>query len=357
MSGTSADGIDAALVEIDVATGQPKLVRSLEFALSTQLKQRIENAIRGDNLSLDEALQLDLDLGEAFAEATLTLLNGDHADAIGSHGQTVLHCPKKGYSLQLGAGAVIAERTGITTVTDFRSRDLALGGQGAPLAPALHQALFRSPAESRVVANIGGIANITLLPPDKDATIIGFDSGPGNTLLDAWCRRHFGASYDQNGEIARRGKIDANLLERLLSDAYFALEPPKSTGREYFHAVWLDRNLENTDLAPIDVQATLAELSARTITDAIAAHSQDADALYVCGGGAHNGHLLDRLAHHFDGSVQTTEKIGLDPDWVEAIAFAWLSFRTLNGLNGNLPDVTGASRPTVLGCVWPQGID
>jgi len=354
MSGTSADGIDAALITISV-DGLPQLLRTLEYSFPDELGRRIEATIAGETDSMDNMLALHRDLGHCFADAVIALLEGESAAAIGSHGQTVLHRPDRHYTLQLGSGAVIAERTGITTITDFRDRDMVLAGEGAPLAPALHNAVFRSSHEDRAIVNIGGIANLTSLPARKTSTVLGFDCGPGNTLMDGWYRRHQQGAFDNNGDWARAGKVDTKLLNHMLDDEYLRQSPPKSTGREYFHMPRLDEQLRPFDIRPVDVQATLAEFTARCITDATDSHLNGIEALFVCGGGARNGYLLERLRGNFDGTVDTTAKLGIDPDWVEAIAFAWLGWRTLNGLPGNLPEVTGATKPAILGCIWPGG--
>ncbi len=353
MSGTSADGIDAALVQISQDSGKPTLVRKLSYPFTQPLKERIEAVISGQANSLDDGLALNTELGHCFADAVEALLDGDPADAIGSHGQTVLHRPDIHATLQLGSGAVIAERTGLTTVTDFRSRDMVLGGEGAPLAPAFHLSAFHDPGENRAVCNIGGISNVTSLPASTDTAVIGFDTGPGNTLMDGWCRRHINASFDSNGDWARQGNVDTRLLERLLSEPYLKLPPPKSTGRELFNLAWLDKQLGEHSREPVDVQATLAEFTAVTIAQAIDGFLPTIDSLFICGGGAHNNYLLERLARVVNANVDSTQRLGIDPDWVEAIAFAWLSWRTLNGLSGNLPSVTGASASAVLGCIWP----
>jgi anhydro-N-acetylmuramic acid kinase len=272
--------------------------------------------------------------------------------AIGSHGQTVRHQPdgRRPYSLQIGNPDIIATGTGVTTVADFRSADIAAGGQGAPLVPPFHDWLFASPGESRVILNIGGIANVTILPPDE-RPVIGFDTGPGNTLMDRWIHRHRGKSFDEGGAWAASGEVDDALLERLLSFGYFRLDPPKSTGLEDFNLDWLDRH-EVGAYEPADVQATLAELTARSVAMDVRRHADEANQLFVCGGGAHNSHLMQRLAANLpDVRIDTTLAVGLDPDWVEAIAFAWLAMRTIRNEPGNLPSVTGASRKVVLGTI------
>ena len=272
--------------------------------------------------------------------------------AIGSHGQTLRHEPysEAPFTLQIGNPGIIAAGTGITTVADFRSADIALGGQGAPLAPAFHEWLLREPGALRAVVNIGGIANVTILPPGDGATT-GFDTGPGNTLLDAWCREHRGQSFDESGAWAADGNVDQALLERLLGDPYFSAAPPKSTGFEYFNLGWLDAaGVDN--IPPVDVQATLAALTARTIGDAIRDAASDRCEVFVCGGGVHNDELMRLLAEELPGCrVQSTGAAGLDPDWVEAVAFAWLAKRRLASETGSLASVTGANRDSILGVI------
>lgn len=354
MSGTSMDGIDAALVsfgEADVriaATHQKAYPDTLRHALLRAVATPIDQSI--DNIG-----SIDRQVGECFRDATLELLeHGGVAAAdiraIGSHGQTVRHQPDAvtPYSLQIGNPSIIAHGTGITTVADFRSADIAAGGQGAPLVPPFHHWLFGGTGRTRVILNIGGISNVTLLGAD-DSPVIGFDTGPGNTLLDRWVQRHRKTPFDRNGEWAASGTCVDELLERLLSFGYFDLAPPKSTGLEDFNLDWLlQQNV--SAYAPEDVQATLAELTARSVADSIRQYAAKAKALYVCGGGAHNKDLLSRLARHLPGTgIETTAAVGLDPDWVEAVAFAWLAMRTMNNATGNLPSVTGASKKVVLG--------
>ena len=255
------------------------------------------------------------------------------------------------FTLQIGDGNLIAERTGIVTVADFRRRDVAAGGHGAPLLPALHAALLQVPDEARAVLNLGGIANLTLLPVHGD--VRGFDTGPANALLDAWCERHTGAAFDADGAFAARGTVDAGLLATLRADAWFALPPPKSTGREQFHLDWLQARLGDATRRAEDVQATLLELTAATVADALRAAQPDTTRLLVCGGGVHNPVLLRRLAAQLPGlAVDSTAAHGVDPDFVEAMGFAWLARQTLAGRAGNLPAVTGARGPRVLGAVY-----
>jgi anhydro-N-acetylmuramic acid kinase len=277
--------------------------------------------------------------------------------ALGSHGQTVRHHPAGAYPFtsQLGNPAVIAELTRITTVADFRARDVAAGGQGAPLAPGFHAAQFRSPAVDRVILNLGGIANITYLPSAGAQPVIGFDTGPGNTLIDQWTYRHRQQRFDRDGAWAATGRVSGALLERLLADPYFAMAPPKSTGREHFHLDWLQGHLAALGqvLAAQDVQATLLELTARSVARALTGFVPGVRELYVCGGGSHNRALMAALSERLpEMTLHTTEELGIHPDWVEAVAFAWLAHQTLEGLPGNLPSVTGARRPVILGAIY-----
>jgi anhydro-N-acetylmuramic acid kinase len=365
ISGTSADGIDAALVRFG-ADERCSLLLGRTLVWDTALRQRLVEIGQGASIeSLDELGTLDVQVAEAFADAALRLLDAAgvapaDVSAIGSHGQTVRHRPdgahydgRHPFSLQIGDGHVIAERTGIATVADFRRRDVAAGGQGAPLLPALHNALLHSNDEDRAVLNLGGIANLTLLPADGAAQVRGFDTGPANCLLDAWCLRHTGQTFDAHGAFAARGQVDAVLLARMRAEPWFDLSPPKSTGREQFHLDWLQPRLGG-DERPEDVQATLLELSALTIADALRAHQPATRRVLVCGGGVHNPHLLQHIAAHLPGTtVESTAAHGLDPDFVEAMGFAWLARQALAGRPGNLPSVSGARGPRVLGVVYP----
>lgn len=369
ISGTSADGIDAALVRFTHRPGaadEVRLVLGRTYAWDEALRGRLVALGQGGEAqSLDELGTLDVRIAEAFAAATLRLLEESGtapADvrAIGSHGQTVRHRPagarfdgRHPFTWQLGDGNLIAERTGIATVADFRRRDVAAGGHGAPLLPALHAALLHRDDESRAVLNLGGIANVTLLPRQGD--VRGFDTGPANCLLDAWCERHTGKPYDAGGAFAAQGRVDPELLARLLEEPWFVLPPPKSTGREHFHLGWVERRLEGTQ-SPMDVQATLLELTAITVADALRAQQPDTRRVLACGGGVHNPRLLERIGAHLPGTaVESTARHGLDPDFVEAMGFAWLARQTLSGRPGNLPSVTGASGPRVLGAIHPAG--
>jgi anhydro-N-acetylmuramic acid kinase len=361
MSGTSADAVDAVIVEI--APPHPcRLVAAHRHPLPTEVRRAIDALCLPDANEIERLGCLHTQLGELFADAARAVLahsglQADKIQAIGSHGQTVRHRPtaEHPFSLQLGNPSVIAERTGITTVADFRARDLAAGGQGAPLVPAFHHGLFHSPKVHRVIVNIGGLANLTDLPRDARQPVIGFDTGPGNTLMDRWIARHQRKDYDLDGAWAASGRSCQPLLQRLLSDPYFLRPPPKSTGREYFNLAWLERALAatGTGLTPADVQATLLELTAQSIARAIRDHLSEPEEIYVCGGGARNIHLIDALRRALAGlPLATTEALGLDPQWVEAAAFAWLAQRTLAGLPGNLPSVTGARRAVILGAIY-----
>jgi anhydro-N-acetylmuramic acid kinase len=359
MSGTSMDGIDAVLVAID--NGSCNILATHSHPLAEGLASELRRLVaEGHEAPLGLFGRLDVAVGRAFAGAVDALLDScgrtrDDVRAIGSHGQTVLHNPggEHPYTLQIGDPNIIAAETGIQTVADFRRRDLALGGQGAPLAPAFHQAFFRSADEYRVVLNLGGIANVTLMPPG--AIIIGFDTGPGNTLMDAWIRRHLDQPFDDNGLWAASVEMDDELLKLLMEHPFFASTAPKSTGVEDFNLPWLDKKLAELsgDLEPATVQSTLCELTAKTIAEALIGDSGKTGHLLVCGGGTHNGELLKRLAARLPGwAVGPTDDVGISADWVEAAAFAWLAHRTLEGLPGNLPEVTGARCETILGAVY-----
>ncbi len=361
MSGTSVDGIDAVVA--DLATDRPALLAAQTTPWRAPLRQTILRTLNDPQLTSIIALgALDAELGEAFAGAAVAViaaagLKPSDIIAIGSHGQTLFHAPAANppFTLQAGDASRIAARTGITTVADLRRRDIAEGGQGAPLAPAFHQALFHKPGVSRAILNIGGMANLTLLPAGA-GTVCGFDTGPGNVLMDAWSSRHQGEPFDRNGEWARSGSCDQPLLERLLAQPYLKIHPPKSTGRELFCISWLDALLAEGfhHLKADNVQATLLEFSAASIAGALSEFLPTATELYVCGGGAHNGFLLQRLQAHLPACrIDTTAVLGLAPDWVEATAFAWLARQTLAGKPGNLPGVTGAKRSAVLGAIYP----
>ena len=356
MSGTSMDGVDAALVRF--GDREVEIRATHEAPYPADLRDRLlEAADTPVNEPIDEIGALDRAVGERFRDAAIAVLAKSGLDAgevraIGSHGQTVRHQPDaiRPYSLQIGNPVLIFEGTGITTVADFRSADIEAGGQGAPLVPPFHEWLFRSPDRKRVVVNIGGIANVTILGTG-DQPVIGFDTGPGNTLLDRWIHVHRGEAFDADGSWAAGGTCDDLLLHRMLGYEYFSLEPPKSTGLEDFNLHWLQDYLSGAHAAN-DVQATLCELTARSIANAIRSQGTDPDEVFVCGGGAHNSELLRRLGRNLaETRIDSTASVGLDPDWVEAAAFAWLAMRTMNNETGNLPSVTGASRKVVLGTI------
>jgi len=356
ISGTSADGIDAALVRFGERVAKLALART--YAYPDALRARVLTLAKSRaSIALDDYGHLDVEIGECFANAAIALLHEAGIDrtavaAIGSHGQTVCHRPTGAFpfTLQIGDPSVIAERTGIITVADFRRADVAAGGQGAPLLPGLHAAAFADPEIPRAILNLGGIANLTMLTPGRD--VLGFDTGPANCLLDAWGARHLGVARDEGGAWARSGRMDKDLLARWLADPYFAAVPPKSTGREVFNLDWLDAHLPS-DIAPVDVQATLLALSARSIADAVRKHGIGTREVFACGGGVHNPALMDALrAELVDMRVDTTAALGLDPDFVEAAGFAWLARARLSGEPGNLPSVTGARGPRILGAVY-----
>ena len=383
ISGTSADGIDAALVSFtsadpSVKTGSTRaeLILGRTFAYPDALRARILALARSRaSVALDDYGRLDVEIGECFANAAITLLHEAGIDpsaitAIGSHGQTVCHRPTGAFpfTLQIGDPSVIAERTGVTTIADFRRADIAAGGQGAPLLPALHAAVMSDPTIPRAILNLGGIANLTMLPaaapraypspvahPGAAHHVLGFDTGPANCLLDAWAARHLGIARDEGGAWARSGRIDTELLARWIGDPYFAAAPPKSTGREVFNLDWLDARLPEK-IAPVDVQATLLALSARSIVEALRLHGSDTREVFACGGGVHNAALMDALRVELaDMRVDTTAALGLDPDFVEAAGFAWLARARLAGEPGNLPSVTGARGPRFLGAIYEAG--
>lgn len=368
ISGTSVDGIDAAIVRFDDDSDgacRAALRFGRTYPWDAALRMRlVALGQQADALTLDDLGELETRIADGFADAACRALSdagvaASDIVAIGSHGQTLRHRPqgrrgdgRDGFTLQLGDPSRIAERTGITTVADFRRRDVAAGGHGAPLLPALHAALLHAAGEDRAVLNLGGIGNLTLLPGDGSA-VCGFDTGPANGLMDAWCQRHTGDAFDRDGALAARGRVDTALLERLRADPWFALPAPKSTGRDQFHLDWVDAALRG-DEAVADVQATLLALSAGTIADALRAARLGTMRLIACGGGVHNAALMRALAEALpDVVVESSAAHGLDPDYVEAMGFAWLARRTLLGLPGNLPSVTGAAGPRVLGGIFP----
>ncbi|PVY87119.1 anhydro-N-acetylmuramic acid kinase [Pantoea ananatis] len=357
MSGTSLDGVDVVLAAID----ENMVAQQASYChpMPPDLRQAILAICQGQALTLSQLGQLDTRLGQLFAEAVLTLMRRESLEvgditAIGCHGQTVWHEPQSAApnTLQIGDHNQIVAATGITVVGDFRRRDMALGGQGAPLVPAFHQALMMDAIERRMVLNIGGIANLSLLIPGQP--VRGFDTGPGNMLLDTWIWRNQGKAYDKDAQWALSGKVSHALLDTLLREPWLALPPPKSTGRELFNLGWLEQHLRHfPGIAAQDVQATLNEFTAVSIAQQVQLND-GCDRLLACGGGSRNPLLMARLASHLAGTeVTTTDTIGINGDDMEALAFAWLAFRTLSGLPGNLPAVTGAREKSVIGAIYP----
>lgn len=358
MSGTSMDGLDIVSVTFNESQ-KPKLHYNRTSQYPVDLKKSLQSMAVDSNAILSDMCELDTRLGQFYATEInqfISEFNISRQDiaAIGSHGQTLRHCiqDKHPYTLQIGDPHIIAARTGVTVVADFRRRDLAFGGQGAPLAPAFHYQVFRSDECNRVIINIGGIANITSLPSDSALPVRGFDTGPGNVLMDYVCQQSLDVDYDDKGTVADSGQIHHLLLQTILGqEPYFQGSLSKSTGTDYFSPTWLERSgLHN--LSTVDLLATLTELTAISITQGIHSLPLTINECYVCGGGVHNTFLLERLAHHLvDAEVTSTGDLGIDPDWVEAIAFAWLARKTLNHQPGNLPSVTNAQKFTILGAI------
>ncbi len=353
MSGTSMDSIDAALV--DFSGSHPVLLSTHSHQWPETLLQALLAAREVPDDELDTISSLDMQTADVFARACLQLLEkssyqAQDIKAIGNHGQTIRHRPdiKNPFSLQIGNAQELARLTGIDVISDFRTADIEAGGQGAPLAPAFHQAVFRHEDINRIIVNIGGISNITILPADINQAVSGFDCGPGNTLMDAWICRQQQKSYDADGALAAAGKTDVGLLARLLMDEYFQLAPPKSTGFEYFNLDWLGEHVDS-ETSVAGMQSTLCDLTATSIIRAINLYAPDTDEIYICGGGAHNAVLMNRIQALSRCPVETTETLGVHPDWVEAMAFAWLAYQNEHQRAGNLPLVTGAERSVVLG--------
>ena len=361
MSGTSMDAIDTALVRFSEDSFE--LVAYDQFPYSDDVRKAVRE-LTGESRPADIEKYHTL-LGELFAGAVLKIINqsgvpAKDISAIGSHGQTILHLPDADppRTWQIGNADIIAGETGITTVADFRRQDMEAGGQGAPLAPALHASLFRSTEVNRCILNLGGIANITVLPADAQNAVTGFDTGPGNGLMDDWNRLHNNTNMDQDGKWALSGKSDPSLLRQLLRDPYFDRPFPKSTGRDYFNLQWLEQQLAIQEVRPKpeDIQATLLELTVTSIADAINKQAVSISELYCCGGGTHNTALVRKLVEQLPGiAIHSTQTLGLDPDAVEAVTFAWLAKRRLEDKPGNLPSVTGAKRPVLLGKIYEPG--
>lgn len=353
MSGTSLDGADAVLA--DFSAPRPRILAASHVDFDESLRAELAALNTPGGNELERAAIAGNALAQVYARAVEALDLPAHGGkaavrAIGCHGQTVRHRPDSGYTIQIGNAALLAELTEITVVADFRSRDVAAGGQGAPLVPAFHAAVFSSRSEDRAVLNLGGIANVTCLP--ANGAVRGFDTGPGNCLLDAWAERHLGLPFDDGGAWAAGGEVNAALLARLLAEPYFAKAPPKSTGRDLFNAAWIAAKLAG-DENPRDVQATLLELAARSAADAIAAHCAGARRVIVCGGGAMNAALLRRLAELLaPAQLETSDAHGIAPQLVEAAAFAWLAREAIEGRAASLPAVTGARGARVLGAIY-----
>lgn len=368
LSGTSMDAIDVALVSFEKKV--PCLLHTYTHPIPKLFRKQCLDITQSGHCSIDEYGMLDVTAGELFAEATLHFLEQikiipSDIRAIGSHGQTLRHQPNSTppFSLQIGDPNVIAERTGILTVADFRRRDIAAKGQGAPLAPAFHASVFQTEEENRIIINIGGISNITLLPKNINEPVIGFDTGPGNALMDAWIQKEKGALFDVHGDFALSGDVHLPLLDQCLNDPYFQTVNPKSTGREYFNLNWLSKKIALLEpsspvraLSPKDIQATLLSLTVQSITRAILQSSIPDATIFVCGGGAHNRALISHLSQTLNRPIHNTESIGLSPDWIEAILFAWLAKQTLEGRPGNCPSVTGASRAMPLGGIFASSL-
>lgn len=362
MSGTSADGADAALV--DFSSGQPQLIAALATPYPEDLKARVMALYTPSENEIDRLGALDRELGLFFSHCVDKLLAkakipAQQITAIGSHGQTIRHRPQHqsdtAFTLQIGDPNTLAYETGIRTIADFRRKDIAAGGQGAPLTPAFHHALFSHPNHSRAVINIGGIANITCLNPKQE--VIGFDTGPGNALMDAWTHLNLGKPFDRDGSWASTGSVDPALLNTFLAHSYFKLAAPKSTGREEFSFDWLLGVVKTYGpISACDVQATLLALTATTLSNAIQAHLPQGAGIYICGGGVHNTALVKALKKQLvNYPLDDTKAVGVAPNWVEAMAFAWLAQQTWQGLTGNQPAVTGAGKAVILGGVYSPG--
>ena len=357
MSGTSIDGVDAVLVDF---TNGFHCLQTLYEPYPPGLREQLSALVQAQSCRFADLLDADNEVAVVHALAVKKLLanaqhNPNRIGAIGFHGQTLFHHPdaEHGNTLQIGNPSFLAEHTGITTVSDFRRRDMAAGGQGAPFAPAFHEFLFRKQSVTRCIVNIGGIANITVLPGDPSQKIMGFDTGPGNCLLDDWYARYHDGQFDDQGAWAASGTPDPGALATLLADPYFSRPTPKSTGREYFHLDWLTQQIESTALNPQDMQATLLQLTAQTIARGIRQAAPATREVYVCGGGVHNAALFSALQQQLDSmDVATTATLGLDPDWVEAAAFAWFAQQTMHAKALKLQSITGARNNCIAGAIY-----
>lgn len=362
MSGTSSDAIDAALVSFDDNDQNSITLKYYqEYPYPPEIKDQIaEMRSVKTRFSFQDIAELDIRLGEIFANVATQLITRMKLDqkeitAIGSHGQTLFHSPNSSppFSIQLGNPNTIAAVTGIKTIGDFRSMDIAVGGQGAPLTPAFHEVVFRNRSKTRIILNLGGIANITVLPSSLSEKILGFDTGPANALMDDWIKKNIGESYDRDGQWGKSGTVIPELLSRMLEDNYFQIPAPKSTGREYFNLEWLDQKIGNENYKPEDVQATLQHLTVQSIVASIEQLETNPDEIVICGGGVHNKHIVNLLSAALNNiSVISTASLGIDPDCIEAMAFAWLAKRRLDNLPGNIPSVTGAKKEVLLGAIY-----
>ncbi|QEI09107.1 anhydro-N-acetylmuramic acid kinase [Pigmentiphaga aceris] len=360
MSGTSMDGVDGVLASFP-DNGPPQLLASASQGFDAALRTELAALNRAGDNELERAALAARGLVAVYAKVVAMLVVRGQVDAsqvraIGAHGQTVRHRPEAGFTIQLNAPAELAELTGIAVIADFRSRDVAAGGHGAPLVPAFHHALFGG-TRSRAILNLGGIANVSLLIPGKPVT--GFDTGPANLFMDMWCERHTGAAFDADGALASQGQVSEGLLDYLIdSEPWFSLAPPKSTGRDRFHAAWMDQRLQDWQknhetLSVADIQATLRSLTARTVADAVRLHAPGVEEMLVCGGGAYNRALVADLAARLGIPVQATDAVGVPANEMEALAFAWLAAMHVAGRPGNLPAVTGARGLRILGAYHP----
>jgi anhydro-N-acetylmuramic acid kinase len=356
LSGTSMDAIDIAAVDFNA--GYPKIIASLSTPITAEYKNTYRQIINSGQCTVQQLGEIDHLTGQQFANAVLKFL--DHSNiakkditAIGSHGQTLWHAPDATipFTMQIGDPNIIAVRSGITTVADFRRADIAAGGKGAPFAPAFHQEFFSSPTEARCILNVGGISNVSLL---ANNTVFGFDPGPGNCLMDLWTKKHFNIEYDKDGEIAQTGTYSPELLRLCLNDPYFSKAAPKSTGIEYFNEQWLSSKIEklNTHLIATDILATLLQLTAQTVANAIQNSNCPTAKVYMCGGGAKNHTLVAELSKLLASDVKNTKSLGIDPDWMECALFAWLAKQTVSGQAVNLTTITGASKPVILGGIY-----
>jgi anhydro-N-acetylmuramic acid kinase len=361
MSGTSVDGIDAGLVEF--INGKIKLLAFEYLPYSESIKDEILQLSQPNTpILLKNYGSIDASLGTLFAKVSNNLLTKSNTPnsaitAIGCHGQTICHAPSmpSAFSLQIGDPNIIAEQTGITTIADFRRRDIAAGGQGAPLVPAFHQEFFEQyfdlSQQNICIVNIGGIANITYL---SDKKTIGFDTGPGNGLMDYWIQKNLNTAYDNNGEWGKSGKENRSLINHLKEDPYFQLPPPKSTGKEYFSPAWLEEKISSyPSFDAKDIQTSLCHFTAETIAESILSHAPQTNHTLICGGGIHNIFLKELIQNELNHPVSSTAKFGINPDHVEAVAFAWLAKQTIKNMPGNLTEVTGANKPVILGGIYP----